>query len=315
MSRYLVTGTTAPIGRALVMHLLQDPSTERVLATGLESSALSDVHDERLTYAGADLTRFRQTHDLMMGPVRELGITCVFHSALHRSAKDEGRKIHSINVESTRELLRCSETHPTINRFIYRSYSDVYRIDSDQPTVIGEEHPLDLSPTAPQLVRNRVEGDVTVCMRMGMARLKIVVLRCAEIFAPDTGSQLWDYLHAPFCFRTLGYDPMLNLLSVDDAVRAMGLAATHKANGIYNIVGLDTLPLSRAARLCEQPNLAVPGPLLTPLYSLRRRLGLGDFRYDMNRGRLHFSGLLDGTRAAAELGYKPQAHVEWRALN
>jgi UDP-glucose 4-epimerase len=160
----------------------------------------------------------------LFGAVRDLGVSAIMHTALHRSATDKGSHVRALNVESTRELLRLSERHPTIRRFVYRSYSDVYRISPAGPTLLGEEDALDLTEGAPQRVRDRVEADVTVCTRMGLSPLKIQVLRCSEILAPDMGSQLFDFLGSFLCLRPLGYDPMLNLLTVEDAARAMLLA-------------------------------------------------------------------------------------------
>ena len=36
-----------------------------------------------------------------------------------------------------------------------------------------------------------------------------------------------------------------------------------------------------------------------------------DFRYDLNTWRFHFSGVLDGRRAAAVLGYRPTSPIDW----
>ena len=53
----------------------------------------------------------------------------------------------------------------------------------------------------------------------------------------------------------------------------------------------------------------MPGPLLSPLYQLRTwTIGL-EFRYDLNIRRFHFGGVLDGSRAARELGYRPERSV------
>jgi UDP-glucose 4-epimerase len=148
---------------------------------------------------------------------------------------------------------------------------------------------------------------------MGLAPLSIQVLRCSEILAPGVGSQLYDYLSSAVCLRPLGFDPMLNLLTIEDAARAMMLALDSDAQGIFNVPGADTLPLSRVIAHWGRHELAVPGPLLAPLYRLRAStLGL-EFRYDMNHRRFHFSSVLDGRRARETLGYVPKHPIEWPA--
>jgi nucleoside-diphosphate-sugar epimerase len=104
---------------------------------------------------------------------------------------------------------------------------------------------------------------------------------------------------------------MLNVLSVDDAARAQVAALFSTEVGVFNIRGLDTLPLSRAIADSLRADIPVPGPLMAPLYGLRRWVAGFDFRYDMNVRRFHFGGVLDGRRAAALLGYTPRTPVQW----
>ena len=111
----------------------------------------------------------------------------------------------------------------------------------------------------------------------------------------------------------MGYDPMVNLLSLPDAVDALHLAVFSEAQGIINIPGRDTLPLSKAITLWGRRAVALPGPVLGPLYRLRALTRGTDFRYDMNARRFHFNGILDGDRAKRDLSYTPSTSVSWPA--
>jgi UDP-glucose 4-epimerase len=303
--KVLVTGATAPLGLALVRGLLADPSVERVLACGLEPRPAAFADDPRLDYHAIDLTRARSVRELVHGPGRALGLDAVVHGALHRCARDRGRRIHAQNVEITRQLLLACEGQPAIQRFVYSSAAEVYEIEATEPNLLDENAPLDYRPDRPQWLRDRVEADQLVCARMGTSRLSIVVLRCAEILAPGTGSQLFDYLGSRVCLRPLGYDPMINVLSIEDYVHAVRLALAVPGPGIYNVPGADTLPLSEIIALAGRADVPVPGPLLSPLYRLRSRIVGFDFRYDLERRHLHFGGVLDGRRARERLGYRP----------
>ncbi|MCA9705468.1 MAG: NAD-dependent epimerase/dehydratase family protein [Myxococcales bacterium] len=306
MRTVLVTGATTPLGRALVRALLDDPAAGRVLAVGLEPEPDADLgpaHDG-LHYVCADLSRPRAVHDLLHGPGRELEVRVVVHGSLHRSPLDRGRRVHAVNVESTRALLQEAERHPTIERFVFRSHCEIYATRPDQPTLFGEEHPINFSPRAPQWLRDRVEADLTVCTRMGLAQLQIAIVRAAECVGPRIGSQLFDYLRSRVCLRPMGYDPMLNLISIPDLVEALRLAVTSDAQGVFNIAGADTLPLSALVRAAQRWGIPVPGPLLSPLYRLRQLTRGTAFRYDLNAYRFHFSGVPDDRRARRVLGYQ-----------
>lgn len=309
----LVTGATTPIGERLCRSLLEDPEIGHVLAVGLEppEQGMTFAH-ERMSYRSVDLSRSRQAQELLFGPARDLGVEVVVHTSLRRSTRSQGSRTHALNVDALRTLLELSDRHPTIRRLVFRSYGEVYQVQQDLPSLITEDHPLNMSPGAPQWVRDRVEADLTACARMGMTRLEILVLRCAETLAPGTGSQLFDYLDAAVCLLPAGYDPMMNVLSITDTVRALEIGArAFGVQGVFNIAGADTLPLTECVRAYGRVGLPMPGSLLTPLYRLRRRLRGHDFSYGMNRRRFHYCTVLDGTRAREILGFVPQCPIDW----
>lgn len=312
----LVTGATTPIGRALVAALLDDPAVSHVLAVGVEPRPACGLPLERagLSYMQADLTRAREVRDLLHGPAKEHEARVIVHAPLHRSPHDRGRRVHAINVETTRALLGLAERHPTLRRFVFRSHCEIYELRADQPTVFGEDQPLDFSPRAPQWLRDRVEADLTVCARMGLAQLEIMVVRASECVGPDVGSQLYDYLQSSVCLRPWGYDPMINAISVDDLVEALRLAVHSHAQGVLNVAGADTLPLSAVIRAAGRLDVPLPGPLLSPLYRLRKVARGTSFRYDLNAWRFHFSGVPDDRRARQVLGYRARRPIDWRAV-
>jgi len=307
--RVLVTGATAPLGEALVHALLAAPDVEVVLATSREPRALDDP---RVVYRAADLTHPRVLHDLLWGPARELAIDAVVHGMQHRPAGDRGPRVHAQNVDATRELVLACIDHPTIRRLVVRSFAEVYTLRRATSDLIDEESPLDFDPAASQWVRDRVEADLGACAHLATP-LAIAVLRLAEVYAPGTGSQLHDYLKSRVCLRPLGFDPMINVLSLSDAVAALLAALRSRSVGVFNIPGRDTLPLSRAIAASGRADIAVPGPLMAPLYGLRRWIAGFEFRYDMNLRRFHFGGVLDGRRARDQLGYEPCTPVAWRS--
>jgi UDP-glucose 4-epimerase len=305
----LVTGATAPLGLALVDALLASDDVELVLAVGRELQPPRPTCS-RFVYRQLDLTRPRVVHDLVWGEARALGIDCVVHGMQHRAAADRGKRVHAQNVNATRELVLACIDHPTIRRFVYRSFAEVYTLRHTTSDLLDEEAALDFDPAAPQWVRDRVEADLFVCAHLGR-RLSIAVLRCGEIVAPGSGSQLWDHLSSRVCLRPVGFDPMLNVSSIDDAVAALLAAIRSHATGVFNIPGFDTLPLSVAIEQSRRADIPVPGPLMAPLYKLRRWVAGFEFRYDMNLPRFHFGGVVSGARAKAALGFTPCVPVEW----
>lgn len=308
MSRVIVTGATTPLGAALVETLLADPDVDQVVAVGGPADAPLALADPRLRFLASDLRRERNLRNLLWGEGREADT--IFHGAFHRSAHRTGRAAHALNVEATRALLSLADER-AVRRFVYVSSGAVYRIDEAQPSIIDEAHPIDLSPHAPQWVRDRVEADLTVCTRMGLTPMRILVMRFSECIAPNMGSQLHDYLAAPVCLRALGFDPVLNAISLPDMVRALVATLKTEAQGIFNVPGADTLTLSEAIRLAGRRAIPLPSFALGPLYRLRNVVDHGEFRWDLNRWRFHFNGVLSGRRAQSVLGFEPREPIDW----
>jgi UDP-glucose 4-epimerase len=307
MSAILVTGATAPLGIELSRTLARNG--ERVLAVGPEPAeeAAPLLAQRGIEYRQADLGRPRELRSLLFGPARDLGVAAVVHTA----QEPRSRGSTTLSVDSISTLLHLCERHPTIRAFVHRSSAGVYRVRASDPALIDEEHPLELGESVPPRVRARVEADQAVCARIGVSPLRIAVLRCAECLGPGVEGELRDYLGSRVCFRPLGYDPMLNLLSTADLVRALALAAGARASGIFNVPGLDTLPLSEVVERWGRLAVRVPGFLLAPLYALRAAvLGTG-FRYAPFRHRFHFGGVPCGARARAALGYEPREGIFW----
>ena len=311
-TRVLVTGAGAPIGEQLVRRLLDDSRVGHILAvTGNPVDTFPIASSERLTVVSVNLSRSRAVHRLLYVSAKALEIEVVIHTAMHHAATEEGAAVHAYNVESVRNLMSLCERHPSIERFVLRSAAAVYQIQRDLPVLIGEDHPLNMAGHAPQWVRDRIEADLSACVRMGMGTLAITVLRMAEVLAPGTGSQFFDYLESRVCFQPAGFDPMINLMTIDDAVFAMCAAIWSREQGVFNIPGADTLPVSTAISRWGRLALPAIGSVLSPLYRLRRRLTGHDFRYGMNRRLFLYSGVLDGNRARASLGYVPSHPIDW----
>ena len=313
MISVLVTGATTPVGERLIRSLVADTRVKHVLAVALEppDQALPFSHGNRLTYLSVDLSRSRKVRELLFGPARDLGVEVVAHLGQHRSGFDRGRRVRAYNVEALRSILDLADRHPTIRRVVLKSYAVAYKVSLELPVLVREDHPLNLSPGAPQYIRDRVEADLTACARMGLSSYETVVLRCAEALGPGTGSQLYDFLDAPVAFRPMGFDPMVNVATQEDIVRALEKATHGSGEGVFNIPGYDTLPLSEAIRKWGTPSLPMPGGFLKPAYNLRHRVTGSEFEYGLNRHRMHLGLVLDGSRAKDVLGYQPKNPVDW----
>jgi hypothetical protein len=122
---------------------------------------------------------------------------------------------------------------------------------------------------------------------------------------------MFDYLQSVVCLRPAGFDPMLNFLSLEDAAASLQRAIHQTEQGVFNIPGADTLPLSVSIQRWGRLSLPAPESVLTVIYRARRIFRGAEFRYGMNRRRFHYSGVLDGHRAMEILRYIPSYPIDW----
>ena len=311
----LVTGASSPIGEQAVLRLLKDSRVTHIVAVADKGKPISVPENPRVTNTSINFKSQRQLHTLLFGLALEKNVHVVIHTSQAESASREGSSVHAHNVESLRALVKFAERHPTIRRLVIRSCGAVYQVQRDLPALISEDHPLNMAAGAPQWVRDRVEADFTACARMGLSTLQVVVLRMAEILAAGCGSQMYDYLESSICLRPIGFDPMLNFLSIDDAAQAFQDAVHSSEQGVFNIPGADTLPLTKVIELWGRPSIAMPETGIYRTYKLRQHLRGGQFRYGMNRRRFHYSGILDGRRAMEILRYVPSQAISWPVIS
>jgi UDP-glucose 4-epimerase len=295
----LVTYAASPPGvdlcRALAAHM-------PVLACGPEpESAMEPLfRGTQVRWVRADLAHSRSRRGLLFGAALDARVEAVVHAPSTDMQRPHG------GADTVRELLHLCERHPTIQRFVYRSTDEVYRVGPGDPALIDEEHPIESDPSAPGWLRDLVEADQAACARIGASRLQVAVLRCPELFAPGADGQLQRWLRSVPCVRPLGYDPMVNLITREDLVCAFALAVRVQASGVFNIPGADLLPLSELAARSGRRCLPLPGWLVPASYGLRALAGPG-FDYRTSERRFHFGGVLCGRSALATLGYQPGA--------
>jgi len=97
---------------------------------------------------------------------------------------------------------------------------------------------------------------------------------------------------------------MMQLLHVNDLIRAIILSLKSNVAGIFNLSGPDVAPLSRLIRALQRPSLALPEQLLKlfvagTFFSRRSPFPAAELEH------LKYSCIINDQRARAELGFKP----------
>ena len=299
--RLLITGISGFIGQAIVARLMRNNPFEQV--HGIDLVAPRTMGPVRFLLA--DLTRV-ELGDL----IATHGIDCVLHLAYASraglAAAREERRVAGA-------LMRAA--HDTDLRRMVLASRDIVYAPSDR--AVGEDAPLRAKDGQPPAVAAKIAIEALAASFDGSTR--IVTARCANVVGPSAGGNLQNILSMWRIPAPSGRDPLVQLLSVDDAAGAyLALCAADEVESTYNVAGLDPLPLSVIAGILQRRQLTLPSSLLRPLAGLLARTRTLPF--GAAEMRELFGGVPISTRRLTRSIYTPkmstrQALAVWRVGN
>jgi UDP-glucose 4-epimerase len=204
------------------------------------------------------------------------------------------------NVLGSMELLGACVA-AGVRRVVLRSHSGVYGAAPTNPTFIQESRRTVRSGHS-GIVRDFAEVEQFVAdFAPQHPKLAIVALRCAPLVG--AWSPMVGYLTQPGPRTLFGFDPIIQLLHIEDAAAAFVAAVDAPVSGAFNLAAADTLSLTQAIRLVGQQPLATLEPLVDLAAMLGDRTLLRHWPYDISF--LRHSCVVDTQRAHAELGWAP----------
>jgi len=204
------------------------------------------------------------------------------------------------NVLGTMELLgACAAAE--VRRVVLRSHAGVYGAAATNPTLIGENRPTARSGLS-GVVRDFAEVEQFVAdFAHRHDGLAIATLRCAPLVG--AWSPMVDYLSQAGPRTLFGFDPIIQLLHIDDAAGAFVAAVAADAAGAFNLAADDTLRLSQAIRLAGRQPMALLEPAVALAGVLGARRILANWPFDISF--LRYSCVVDCAKAQSELGWAP----------
>jgi hypothetical protein len=231
----------------LALALEEDPGTERIL--GIQQGPSAPLLGPRFEHvsAGPGDQRFEtalgEADAVVLFPLLEVG-------------ERDARAVRERLTASVRRTLEAATRAGTV---VLWSSGVVYGAHPDNPIPLDEAAPLranfDFAPARALEEAERQVLDTTV----GRAEATRVVLRGAAVWAPSWHSFLARALSGPAMIGVRGYDPQVQGLDPDDAVRAMMLAVRGAlSGGVYNVAPDDAVAASEAARLAGRRRVEVP---------------------------------------------------------
>ena len=290
----VITGLFSPLGRRMAR-----------LAVGMGVRVLG-IDIKPLTKPFPDV-EFVQT-DIRNPLLAELCKTEKVDTILHCAFRWRQRHVEEIfdsNVLGTIRLLGAAET-AGVRKIILPSSTFVYGAVAGNPAFLGEDSDFKGRPHYAYVGELREIETFVKGFRHHQPQVVITVLRFANLLGGGLASPLARYLSLPAAPTLLGFEPMLQVLHYDDALRVLRHCLQHDYDGVFNIAAPPPLPLYQLLALARVPPIMILHPLATQGLQMGRMFShrvdaLVPIPWDF----LRYSWVADTTRMKTTLGFTP----------
>lgn len=294
LRKVVVTGISGRLGRIVARRLHHDLEYQIV---GLDRRPMPG-RPKDIEHHQVDLRSKKARDVFRAGDVDALVHLGVMHDPRARPAE-----LYSWNITGTTKLLEYCQAY-RVPKVVLLSSANVYGPRPDNPQFLTEDAPLLAAQRFPQM-RDLVEIDHMVSTFLWRAQgTETVILRPVHIVGPVHNAPS-NYLRIQRPPVLLGFDPMVQLIHVQDVAEAIVHALAPARRGIYNVVGPGEVPLSTVLKELGREPVAIPHPVAGPILSLAFRLGISSFPV-AELDFIRYVCMVDGRRASAELGLRPR---------
>jgi UDP-glucose 4-epimerase len=235
---------------------------------------------------------------------RKNDIRAVIHMGIMHDPRMSEEEHHSFNVVGTTRLLEYCAKYG-VKKLVVLSSANVYGPSPDNSNFLTEDAPL-MGASRFSGVRDLIEVDM---LANGFfwkhPDIETVILRPVHIVGPGIKNAPSNYLRKRHPWVLAGFDPMVQLIHVEDVARAMVEALRPGLKGVYNVVGPGEVPLSAIFRELGSTAIPVPHPLARPLLGALFKYRLASFP-PPELDHIQFLCAVDGARWREELGWKPR---------
>jgi UDP-glucose 4-epimerase len=312
MRNAMVSGAHTPLGRQLLERLRRCDGLERIV--GVEA-IVSSKHSPRHANAnrnarahapmeGIELVTFDDDHRGLLEFLISNHIDTLLHCDMAPDRTGDPCEALEAKVIDTMRLgAAIAHDGSPVQSWVVASSTAVYPSSSQAPLLVREDGAVD----APEgtLAASILEAeDYARDVAVRRPHLNVAILRLQQLVGVGIHSPISALLRQPILPSLLGFDASLQLLSIEDAVRALEFAARLELAGIYNVASVGTIRMSNVARELDRfafPLIPLEFPWLAPL---ARRLGVPHVPKGMLE-LLCFGNAVD-TAKLAGAGFEPQ---------
>ncbi|MBM7118311.1 SDR family oxidoreductase [Archangium primigenium] len=236
---------------------------------------------------------------------RKNDIRAVIHMGIMHDPRMSEEEHHSFNVVGTTRLLEYCAKYG-VRKVVVLSSANVYGPSPDNSNFLTEDAPL-MAASRFSGVRDLIEVDMLAhSFFWKHPHIQTVILRPVHIVGPTIKNAPSNYLRLRYPWVMAGFDPMLQLIHVEDVARAMVEAALRpEPKGVYNVVGPGEVPLSSIHGELGRSPIPVPHPVARPLLGMLFKYRLANFP-PPELDHIQFLCNVDGSRWRQDVAWQPR---------
>lgn len=222
------------VGQAAALHWKNEEHQVSVTTRKKERlSQLAECADEVVLLNEISFPLFIQQQEVLL--------ICV--------APDQNSNYATTYFETAQKVVKEIPNSSHLRHILYTSSTSVY--GDHQGAWVNEETPIHCHDQNKQVLYETEQFLLSCASK----ELTVTVFRLGEIYGP--GREIEERLkrmgHSPFAGNGESYT---NLIHLDDIVRALSFAVSHKLNGIYNLCSDFHIPRKQFyEQLCQEHNL------------------------------------------------------------
>ena len=295
---------------------------ERIALTGA-NSFLNTLVIKRLS----ELSVVKEIHIFDIQPPANMSSKCIFHrlDLTHESSCETMAKIlieHNVTEFIHGALFsgptRSKNTHhevesigtfhvlnavaeAKIKRLVVHGSTFVYGAHPQNPNFMHESYNARFQKAHFVRVRIDVEKQIKDFTHH-YPQCEVIVLRFAPILGPNSTNVRARYFMSGVIPKVLGFDPLLQFIHEEDALRAQIMALFSKVTGVFNIVGKSVIPLSTGIHLSGKLPVPIFSSLCKTFFSVGYSMRVWELASEMVPF-FQFLCVADSKKAETELGF------------
>jgi UDP-glucose 4-epimerase len=270
MRRMVVLGGGTPLGRRVVASLRRKVEVDS--AVGIEHHPFHGSEDDPAMNEDLEFLSWAPDHRPFAEYLIKEEIDTVIDCGLVADRGGAATQPSGADVISAMYVgAAIADERSSVRSWVLASSSAFYPCQSYMPLLQREDYSD--SPVANDRGASIAEAeDYARSLAKRMPHVNVAIMRLQELAGADCRGPLATLLARPLVPRILGFDPAIQLLHADDAVRALSWAAEVELAGLYNVSSAEMVRLSEAVEATKHRSFPILPISFSPVESILARL-------------------------------------------